>query len=808
VTNKLNQQISNLSKLKKILIIETNLNVIQLLQNQLSELGFITLTSDSSTKALEILSKEKKIDLILIGISLENELSGISFAKHELLKYGVPLIFILPNDNEDTIKEIDSIDPFGYITSDYSKNQLKAILNIVFKSFNLNQDLISRLQENENAKMLAIESEARFRNTADSAPVLLWTSRTDTLCDYFNLPWLKFTGRTLEQEIGNGWTEGIHTDDYHNCVKIYLDSFKSRIPFTMEYRLRRADGEYRWLLDNGVPRFTQDGIFLGYIGSCIDITERKVLNDSLQWNQILLNLMSNSSPLGFLVVDNRTDDILYFNKRFCEIWNIVHLEERMSRGELKNNDIIPDCLGMIVDIPAFAHTCTPLQDESNRVVVEDEIAFKMNRTIRRFSTQIRDSSDRYFGRFYIFEDITERKQMETRLKKSKEEAEMSNRSKSEFLASMSHEIRTPMNGIIGLTQLLLHSELNSEQRDFIQTIKSSGDSLMTILNDILDFSKIEAGKLQIDTISMDLKKILIEIIDILSLQAQNKGIYLDLNYSDNIPRYISSDPARIRQILFNLIGNAVKFTYKGGVKIFADIKNNIITIQVKDTGIGIPLNKQSILFHKFSQVDASTSRKFGGTGLGLAISKRLIELLNGEIGFESDPGEGSCFWISFPTKPNEYKDTNSNEIESAFHNFNFQDAFPDTKILIVEDNQLNQKVVVAMLSKMGCNCDVASNGIEAVEMAFKNQYSVIFMDCQMPEMDGFQATEIIRERELELNKYASNISNHQTIIALTAGVMEEDRDRCLAVGMDGLVTKPVSMEELHKAISKLKNKKY
>jgi PAS domain S-box-containing protein len=809
---KLNLQVANDSKKESILLIESDSKIRESLENQLIEMGYLIQSSHSSSEALEILSLEKDLDLdldlILISIHLENGLKSVSFVQNELKYLNIPIVFIAPNSDYITIHKLDQISDFAYLTLDFTPNQLNAIIKTILKFSRINQRLQSELRENENAKMLAIESEARFRNTADSAPVLLWTSGTDSSCDYFNQPWLHFTGRTLDQEIGNGWMEGVHPEDYQKCLEIFMESFNSRRPFTMKSRLKRADGVYRWLLDNGVPRFTKDGIFVGYIGSCVDITDQEMINDSLQWNQILLNLMANSSPLGFLVVDNRTDDILYFNKRFCEIWNIEHLEEKMSRGELKNNDIIPDCLPMIVDIPAFAQSCTPLQDESNRIVLEDEISFKNNRTIRRFTTQIRDSSDRYFGRYYIFEDITERKQMEIRLKKSKEEAEMSNRSKSEFLASMSHEVRTPMNGIIGLTQLLLHTDLNSEQKDFVQTIKSSGDSLMTILNDILDFSKIEAGKLQIDTISMDLKKILIEIIDILSLQAQNKGIYLDLNYSDNIPRYISSDPARIRQILFNLIGNAVKFTQKGGVKIFADIKNDIITVQVIDTGIGIPLNKQSILFHKFSQVDASTSRKFGGTGLGLAISKRLIELLNGEIGFESDPGEGSCFWISFPTKPNEYKDTNSNEIESAFHNFNFQDAFPDTKILIVEDNQLNQKVVVAMLSKMGCNCDVASNGIEAVEMAFKNQYSVIFMDCQMPEMDGFQATEIIRERELELNKHASNITNHQTIIALTAGVMEEDRDRCLAVGMDGLVTKPVTMEDLHKAISKLKNKKY
>ena len=423
-------------------------------------------------------------------------------------------------------------------------------------------------------------------------------------------------------------------------------------------------------------------------------------------------------------------------------------------------------------------------------------------------------------------ELIKRAIIEAKLKETNEQLFISNielasatKAKSEFLANMSHEIRTPMNGVIGLTQHLSMMNLSEEQRDLVHTIRDSGDALLTIINDILDFSKIESGNLQLEEHPFILTDIIKSVCNLLSTQATKKNINLEYAIADDIPAYLLGDSSRLRQILLNLIGNAIKFTEYGGVDLSVNsqiIGNNQgfsayqIMITIKDTGIGI--NKQNLqkLFQPFNQGDASISRKYGGTGLGLVISKSLVGLMGGKIWVESlgnvagNPPEnwvfnpentqiqGSIFHFTFITKEvlassltakyaheNEKKEGETNKIY--------------LKILLAEDNKVNQKVALMTLKKLGYTADIANNGLEVLAMIENQLYNVILMDMQMPEMDGITATKMIRE---------ANISQ-PWIIALTANALVQDRQICLDAGMNDFLAKPLVITELTKALKKV-----
>ncbi|MFA6371929.1 MAG: ATP-binding protein [Methanothrix sp.] len=406
-----------------------------------------------------------------------------------------------------------------------------------------------------------------------------------------------------------------------------------------------------------------------------------------------------------------------------------------------------------------------------------------------------DSKGDYWGAIESIRDITARKRVETDLQRSKDNAESATRAKSEFLANMSHEIRTPMNAVIGMTGLLLDENLTESQREDVEIIRRSGDTLLSIINNILDLTKIETEKIELERQPFDLRDCLDVSMDMVAADANRKGLNIEYTFEDYVPTVILGDPTRINQILINLLNNAVKFTEKGKISILVSGKavedgNYELHFAIKDTGIGIPEDKMGRLFQSFSQIDASTARRYGGTGLGLAISKKLAELMGGKMWAESKLGKGSTFHFTILVEP-----TFCGPIEigrSASRVDVPGDLDKSLSILLAEDNMVNQIVTQRMLNKLGYRADVAANGIEVLQALERRHYDVVLMDVQMPEMDGLKATQAIRQRW--------PIGELPVIIAMTASALKGDREMCLAAGMDGYVSKPVKIEMLRAAL--------
>ncbi|NOR88485.1 MAG: response regulator [Bacteroidales bacterium] len=515
------------------------------------------------------------------------------------------------------------------------------------------------------------------------------------------------------------------------------------------------------------------------------VEARNIDREKILKNQTVIEKILDTIPVGFIIFDENLQ-VLRVNKQAVTLFSATH----------ENNLLGKRCHHLFKD--QDKEICPLLTDSRN--IVNNELRIKTilgnSKNVIKNATLIDLDGRKVILETFI--DITKRKQIESELISAKETAIMATQEKSKFLASMSHEIRTPLNGVIGMASLLNKTNLNEKQKGYLDIIQISSTNLVSIITDILDFSKIEAGEVQLEKHSFSIIEEIERNIKVLRLKAEEKGLELLVSFDEKIPEYIIGDSVRIKQVFINLVSNAIKFTNQGNVTIRlmyeSDTNNKRLYLEVEDSGIGIPKERLDKIFRAFSQTDSSITRKYGGTGLGLTISKELIELMGGEIGVDSKVGNGSKFWFRIPTEKGE------KHIEKKNITSRLSVKREELKILIAEDNMINQKVAKAIFNKLNYQIDIANNGKEAVEMYEENKYELIFMDLQMPVMDGLTAT-------AEILKIAKQMNHHVFITAMTANAMKEDKKRCLQAGMCFFLSKPYKPENVEDAIMQYYNLK-
>ncbi len=547
------------------------------------------------------------------------------------------------------------------------------------------------------------------------------------------------------------------------------------------------DGSYIW--GKAAPLYSSSGDIIGVIESIRDITERKLAEKELRRSREKYHNIFENSILGLYqsIPEGR---YLSVNPAFARLFGYSSPQEMIA---------------CVTDIGQQLYNNPKDRERAIKQIIEQGYLEGFELEVQRrdgtkfwvsMNTKIVQDEDglHYDG---TVEDITKRKRAEDMLRAAKEVAEAATKSKSDFLANMSHEIRTPMNAVIGMTCLLLDEDLTAMQKEYVETIRSSGEALLDIINDILDISKIEGGMMEMEHQPFSLQRCIEESIELGAENAAKKGLEMEYEIEHDIPDVVLGDYARLRQVLVNLIGNAVKFTEKGCISIFVSGRKNDdgsykIHFAVKDTGIGIPDDKADRLFQLFSQVDASTARRYGGTGLGLAISKKLVQMMNGRIWVESRPGIGSIFHFTIKVHPTQIALADEGKRASTLTAVT-QDQDTPLRILLAEDNPINQRVALHMLAKLGLKGDVASNGQEVLQALESHRYDVILMDVQMPEMDGLETTKAIRKKW----------PDGPRIIAMTAAAFKSDREMCIDAGMDDYIRKPVRIDELAAALKLL-----
>lgn len=641
----------------------------------------------------------------------------------------------------------------------------------------------------KNIELKRMESENRFRALAENAPVGIFQTDTTGTCTYVNKCVSEITGMPEEDMLREGWIKAVYPDDIMRVTTTLHQAIAESRRFKVEFRFVNETQGTRWVISEGVPMLDDNGLLTGYIGTTYDITERKKMFQKLRDSEELYRLLSSN-----------TRDMVALYK----------IDESATRTFISPS--AKDILGYTSEELVGSSPYDNIHPEDEKQVKDtlQSVVFTGNSATLEYRMRRKDGSyvwlESHAHPFYddngsmtgfqsSSRDISKRKEFEASLKVAKEKAEEATRAKSLFLSMMSHEIRTPMNAIVGLTNLLLQNDPREDQRERLDLLKFSGHNLLTIINDILDFSKIEAGKLVLESIDINLKKLLSDTRQMLEQRAQEKNISLYLKYDSKLPEFLRGDTVRISQIVTNLLSNAIKFTERGYVELSVKSLGEEhgkykVQFSVKDTGIGIEADKLETIFEHFTQADNNITRRFGGTGLGLTITKGLLHLMGSKIDLESVPGYGSTF--SFVLTMDKGKDVPVTEINSGLGKFGNDETI---RVLLVEDNRINQIVAINFFEQWGVSVDIANDGFEALTMVTRKSYNMVFMDLQMPGMDGYEASRKIRAMD---DPYFKEVP----IIALTAAAMSGMRDKVMENGMNDFISKPFDPEELRLKVAK------
>jgi two-component system, sensor histidine kinase and response regulator len=788
--------------------------------------------------------------------------------------------------------------------------------------FGIYMDITARLQ----AQQALRQSEEMFRTLTAAAPVGIFRADGDGRALYLNEKWQAMTGYSAEEGMGDGWIRAMHPDDKEWILDRWSEACAREEEFRASFRYVDREGQTVWVDTVARPVLGNGGSSGGFVGVVQDVTERVKRDAELKRSEETFRTLSAVAPVGIVLMDDE-GKFTYINEQYLRMTGFT---EKEALDNAWRTVIHPDDFEELERIRSESLANNLDYTMSYRYLRRDGSVVWAQSVARGF----RQKEGGKRGYVVVIQDVTERHLAEERLRNAKEAAEAANRAKSEFLANMSHEIRTPMNGILGMTELALETELHPEQREYLAMVRSSAEALLGIINDILDFSKIEAGKMELEETAFSLEDCIEEALGPQGIRALQKGLDLTWTTEGKIPGALKGDSTRLRQVLINLVGNAIKFTKEGEVSVRAsrlpsDGARAAIQFVVSDTGIGIPPEKHQQIFDAFSQADSSTTREFGGTGLGLSISARLVRLMGGRIGLESTPGKGSKFsftvhfdianeeprafrhaadltdkpvlvvddneanrqlleklLLTWGMKPvltaegsegiEEYEksvsrgeayplvllDVNMPRIDgyevaarmrkiapaedtaivvlsssltapkhvsaeqlqiarklskpirraelheaiasvlgrnlrrSDSEEREMQSAARNLRLLLVEDNSVNQKLATRLLEKMGHEVQLAVNGREAVDLAAATQFDLILMDLQMPVMGGLEATQQIREQEARTGR-------HTPILAMTAHAMKGDKERCFEAGMDGYVSKPIRTDFLKQEIARL-----
>jgi PAS domain S-box-containing protein len=648
------------------------------------------------------------------------------------------------------------------------------------------------------------ESEHRWRSLTEALPQLVWSAAPDGSCDYFSAQWTEHTGVAEAGLLGWRWLETLHPDDREPTRQLWLESVAGHHPYDVEYRVRRRDGEYRWFKTRGTPIRDGGGNIVKWFGTCTDITDLRLTEEALRASEERFRGTFENAAVGIAHTDPG-GRFLRVNEKLCDILGYPR-DELLARN--------------VRDITHPEDWAADL-DQLPRLLRGEVTSFSRDkRYIRRDGSPVwvavsvslqRDAAGRPLNVIAVARDIDHRKRLERELRQAIEASEAANRAKDEFLANVSHEIRTPMNAILGMTELALNTELTEDQRHCLKTAKSAADNLLSIINDLLDFAKIEAGKLELDPAPFSLRAAVGDTVRALAVRARTKGLELIDRVQPDVPDALVGDAGRLRQVLLNLVGNAIKFTERGEVVVIvrpeigpidpigpigpiAASPEVLLHFEVRDTGIGIPAQKQERIFRAFEQEDTSTTRKYGGTGLGLTIASRLVALMGGQVTVQSEPGRGSTFaftaWFGRQSQSARVR-------EEGRENTSPSDSSPRSlRVLVAEDNEFNAELMEQLLGRRGHRVGLAGDGREALRLAQEGGFDLLLLDVHMPELDGFQVARGVREHE-------RTAGGHLPIIALTARARREDRERCLAAGMDDFLAKPIQAPDLWAAIDRV-----